>query len=153
MNIRKATLADVSEVISLFTQTVLHATIRDYDEAQRRAWAKRGADEKRWQNRIVTQYFLVAEQLDQLIGMGSVTTNGHLDILYVHDRFQRQGVATRLINELEAYAKVHDLVSITTDASVTARSFFERKGYRILREQQNTLGAQRLINYRMEKTL
>lgn len=85
--------------------------------------------------------------------MGSVTDEGYVDVLYVHDQHQREGIAAHLMDKLEAYAARQHAEVLTTNASITARGFFERRGYRVVREQSNKLGDQRLINYRMEKAL
>ena len=41
---------------------------------------------------------------------------------------------------------------ITVHASITARTFFEKRGYRVLREQQVERQGVLLTNYEMEKT-
>ena len=153
MRIRKATVRDVSSVIILFQQTILQATTRDYSQGPREAWAARGNDSARWRERIATQHFLVAEQEDDLLGFGSITSDGYLDVLFVHHAHQGQGIATRLLIALEAWANQQELPEITTDASITARSFFARHGYQVLQERQNKIEEEVLINYRMQKTL
>ncbi|MNH31533.1 putative N-acetyltransferase YafP [compost metagenome] len=60
---------------------------------------------------------------------------GYLDRLYVHKDFQGQGIASALVDLLEADAKKLGLTHISTDASLTARPFFERKGYQIMQTQ------------------
>ena len=151
MVIRRATHTDVSEAIVLFKQTVLYATTNDYNEAQRQAWARKGANLTRWENRINTQYFLVAEQTGHLVGFGSITTEGYLDVLYVHHNYQGKGVATGLLTQLETWVTQRKLECITTDASITARPFFERHGYQTVNKQENVLEGQVLVNFRMEK--
>ena len=153
MTIRRAILADVPSMTVLFQRTVLRATIRDYSEAQRQIWAERGNDIARWKSRVLNQCFLLAEHSHHLLGMGSITTEGHIDVLYVHHAHQGEGVATKLLIQLEERAREQRLVRITTDASITARPFFECRGYLVVKEQPNTLGDQVLVNYRMEKIL
>ena len=153
MRIRNATASDVAFVIDLFRQAVLRATASEYSEQQRQAWAARGNDPARWERRIATQHFLVAEQQSQLAGFGAITLEGHLDVLYVHPAHQRQGIATRLLTALERWAEEQEFAKITVDVSITARPFFARYGYQVLTEQQNKIGEEVLINYRMQKLL
>ena len=153
MHIRNARISDVPSIIELFQQTVLQTTVRDYNERQREVWAARGNDLDRWNQRIVTQHFLVAEQPNSLVGFGSITAEGYLDVLYVHHAYQGQGIATRLLTALVTWVEQQRLAKITTDASITARPFFARHGYRALTEQQNEMGEEILINYRMQKLL
>ncbi len=152
-NIRLAKAVDIPAIVALFQQSVLKATVCDYNEDQRLAWATRGADVARWEERVRTQYFLLAERLDQLLGFGSITLEGYVDVLYVHHSYQGEGIATLLLTALETSASKSSAHKVTTDASLTARPFFEKNEYVIVKEQQNWLDDVMLVNYRMEKTL
>ena len=65
-----------------------------------------------------------------------------------HKDHQRRGAASALCRELENAAS---FVRITTHASITARPFFEKRGYRVLKEQQAERDGVLLTNYLMEK--
>ena len=153
MKIRSGTFTDIPAIITLFQQSVLHATTRNYNKYQRQAWAARGANVARWGERVRTQHFLLAEQANQLRGFGAITSEGYLDTLFVHPFFLGEGIATLLLTELEAWASEKGTGKITTDASLTARPFFEKHKYTIVKEQQNWLEDVVLVNFRMEKTL
>ena len=78
---------------------------------------------------------------------------GYLDRLYVHKDFQRQGIATAICDRLEAALSPEPSpVQFTTHASITAKPFFEKRGYRIVKEQTVERLGIRLTNYAMEKT-
>jgi len=61
--------------------------------------------------------------------------SGHLDRLYIHMDFQKQGIATTLVYEIESKAKEIDLYEISTEASITAKTYFERQGYQVIKSQ------------------
>ncbi|HIT14681.1 MAG TPA: GNAT family N-acetyltransferase [Candidatus Scatomonas merdigallinarum] len=63
---------------------------------------------------------------------------------------QRQGVATALCEALEQAAGT---AVIRTHASLTARGFFEKRGYRLVREQQVERRGVLLTNFVMEKII
>jgi len=77
---------------------------------------------------------------------------GYLDRLYVHKDFQGQGIATIIADELEKYAQRRDII-ITTEASITAKPFFEKRGYKTIKQQSVERKGQTLINFIMEKYL
>lgn len=79
--------------------------------------------------------------------------SGELDMLYVHKDRQRQGVATRIADELEHLAHRRGWCTIRTFASKTARPFFARRGYRVLRSNIAVRRGVELENYVMEKAL
>ena len=81
------------------------------------------------------------------MGFGDVDTTGYFDRLYIHKNNQRKGIATAICDQLES--KVQR--KIVTHASVTAKPFFEKRGYKILKEQQVVRKEIFLKNYVMEK--
>jgi putative acetyltransferase len=54
---------------------------------------------------------------------------------------------------VEAAARNQELPRIFTEASLTARPFFERRGFVVVAAQQVEKRGQTLANFRMEKTL
>ncbi len=86
-------------------------------------------------------------------GFSDLEADGHLDMMFVDPRFQGRGVATALLERVEAEARSLSLSRIFTEASITARPFFERRGFRLIAPQTVELRGQRLVNFRMEKGL
>ncbi len=75
-------------------------------------------------------------------------SSGYLDRLYVHKDCQGRGIASALCDALEASVPAE---AYTTHASITARPFFLRRGYRVVREQRVERGGVLLTNFVMEK--
>ncbi len=78
---------------------------------------------------------------------GDIDRSGYLDRLFVHSDYQRKGVATAICNQLEQEVQGH----IVTHASITARPFFEKRGYKVVKEQQVERQGILLTNFVMEK--
>ena len=140
---------DCPALAALFTDTVHTVNAADYTPAQLDAWAPAaGPDLQDWDQRFKDHITLVAEVEGRLAGFADLDpAAGYLDRLYVGSRFQRQGVATALCDALEEAAAG----PVVTHASVTARPFFARRGYRVLRAQQVERRGVTLANYVMEK--
>ena len=68
-------------------------------------------------------------------------------------KFRGQGVATALADGLEQSARAEGHRKLVTHASITARPFFEKRGYQVVREQQVERKGLLLTNYVMEKML
>ena len=62
----------------------------------------------------------------------TATTYTQSTTLYVHSDYQGKGIATAICNQLESAVQEN----IVTHASVTARPFFEKRGYKVIKEQQ-----------------
>lgn len=101
-----------------------------------------------WDKSFKSHYTVVACKNDLIVGFGDIDKNGYLDRLFVHKDYQRQGIASAICEKLENFA-LHK--KITVFASITAKPFFERRGYRLIREQQVSRDGVLLTNFLMEK--
>ena len=73
---------------------------------------------------------------------------GYLDRLYVHKDYQGQGIASAICDELERFAVGK---TFTTHASITAKPFFQHRGYRVVCKQEVIRRGVALTNFIMEK--
>lgn len=146
---------DLPELLQLFYDTVHTVNARDYAPGQLDAWAPAVPDLSRWEESLVRHYAVVARVGGVAAGFGDIDPDtGYLDRLYVHHAFQRQGIASEIAGALEAYIRENTtLQTITTEASITARPFFESRGYQVIREQKKPLRGELFVNYIMEKSL
>ena len=117
------------------------------------AWAPDEIDPDDWRVRLAASSTWVATGGDRPAGFISLEWDGHLDMLYVDPEFQRRRVATMLLRQLEASAEARGLVRLFTEASVAAKPFFERWGFRVLGAQVVNRCGQALANFRMERRL
>jgi len=92
-------------------------------------------------------YSIVAVDNNVIVGFGDIDKTGYLDRLFVHADYQGKGIATAICNQLEQFVEGN----ITTHASITARLFFETRGYKVIKEQQVERQGVFLTNYMMVK--
>lgn len=147
MNIRPYRSSDCPALAELFYETVHTVNAAHYTPDQLDAWADGKVDLEAWDSSFREHYTLVAEEEGKIIGFGDIAADGYLDRLYVHRLHQRQGIAAALCDRLEQTVKG----SIVTHASITARPFFEQRGYRVVRQQQVLRKGIVLTNYVMRK--
>lgn len=152
MEIRAYQESDCQETIQLFRETVIAINSKDYTDSQISVWA---GDEKimesaEWNESLLANKSIVMTSDNQLVGFADMASSGYLDRLYVHKKYQGLGIARKLVKELE---RLVDSATYTTHASITARSFFERMGYRVVKENDVRIGNEVLRNYIMEKQL
>lgn len=137
---------DLEELLTLFYDTVHTVNARDYTPAQLDAWAPACPDRARWARTLQAHTALVAVEDGHLVGFGDMDETGYLDRLYVHRDHQGQGIGTALCDALEAAVPGREL---TTHASLTARPFFARRGYRLVCTQQVVCRGVPMTNHRM----
>jgi putative acetyltransferase len=153
INIRQAISNDLENILQLFRETIEVVNAKDYSPEQVKVWANGAEKKEKWSEKISQQYFVLAEIGSILVGFGSITIDGYLDFMYVNKNYQNIGVATEIYNELEKFAQTNQLDKITSDVSVTAKPFFGKKGFEVIREQQVDINGIKLTNYKMQKHL
>lgn len=151
MQIRKATIDDIPAITQLFKETIETINRKDYNEEQVKVWSAGHAYADRWTKRLGTQYFIVAVTDDVIAGMGSITQDGYLDMMYVHKDYQGKGIASAVVDELLANALSNKLSVVTSDVSITAKPFFERKGFAVVAPQRKMVEEVEFLNYKMER--
>lgn len=149
MIVREYRSEDCKELLRLFYETVHAVNARDYTKEQLDAWSTGKEDATRWDKSFKEHFCLVAEESGKLVGFGDIDKTGYLDRLYVHKDFQDRGIASAICDRLEKRAEG----KIVTHASVTAKPFFEHRGYRAVREQRVERNGVFLTNYVMEKMM
>jgi len=153
MLIRPYQPADIEQIVHLYFDTVHTINQRDYTEAEVNAWAPEIPDAVQWAARYKTRITFVAEENTTVAGFAELEPNGHIDCFYCHQAYQRQGVGTLLYNRLEQEARSLGLVRLFTEASITAKPFFEQIGFQTIHQNQIARGSTILINFSMEKYL
>lgn len=153
MEFREYKNTDLHAVMDLFYVTVHEVNKNDYSEEQLDAIAPKDANEYHWEKSLEKNHTIVVEEDDKLIAFGNIGKTGYLDRLYVHPDYLRKGIASKLLEELEEYAKKHGSHVINVTSSITSKAFFESKGYAVIEEQINERRGERLLRYLMEKKI
>ncbi|MBD5091864.1 MAG: GNAT family N-acetyltransferase [Clostridiales bacterium] len=148
MIIRQYTPKDCEDLVKLFYHTVHTINAKDYSQEQLNVWATDKIDLEVWNKSLSEHYTVVAVENNIIVGFGDIDKSGYLDRLFVHRDYQRRGIATAICNELERAVKVDKII---TYASITAKPFFEQRGFKVVKEQQVERNGIALTNYVMEK--
>lgn len=148
MVIRKYRSTDCGYLAELFYNTVHVINAADYTEEQLNAWASGAVDLEGWNRSFQEHHTFVAVIDEQIVGFADMDDIGYLDRLYVHKDFQHRGIATALCDKLEGTVRSPQF---TTHASVTAKPFFEGRGYKVEKGQQVERDGILLTNYVMVK--
>lgn len=146
MNIRRYKDEDCESVSQLFYETVHAVNAKDYSAEQLSAWADSPDRLQAKARDLLRQFTLTAEISGVIAGFGSIDKSGCLDLLFVHKDYLNRGIATALCNELEK-----DFSEITVYSSITAKPFFERRGYIVIEVRETERSGVKLKNFKMQK--
>lgn len=151
---RRATGRDAAALAKLFTGTVTTVNTADYTPEEAADWASCGSGEDRWRVLVGSMYFIVATASDgRMAGFAGLHGNGYLDYLFVDKDMQGQGAGSFLLDNIERYAAASGISRIFSEVSITAKPFFQSRGYTVVKCQKRKARRLYLTNYVMEKTL
>ncbi len=144
---------DGPALLALFRDTIRRVNARDYSPEQIRAWASDEIEVAQWTARFEGRFAVVAEMETQPVGFAELEPSGHLDRFFVSADQQRRGIGARMLKAVVAEARRLGIERLFTEASLTARPFFEAQGFRTLASQVVISRGAEFVNYRMEYRL
>lgn len=162
--VRRYELRDAPLLLDLFRDTIRRVNSKDYSPAQIAAWASDEIDPEAWANRFTGRLVLVAVSAIpesklpdskptprfRLGGFCDLEPSGHLDRFYVSADCQGLGIGRLLFEHLQAEIRDWPIDRIWTEASITARPFFERIGFELIRPQTVLCRGVEFLNYQMQ---
>lgn len=145
---------DAPFLAAIYFNTIHSINAKDYLPKQLDAWAPRSSLEpegwmRKWQ-RIPP---IVATINDIIVGFAEFEDNGHIDCFYCHHEYQGCGVGSALMKEVEDRAKNSKINKIFAEVSITAKPFFEARGFVVKKEQSVMIRGMTLTNFVMEKIM
>ena len=152
--IRPLNERDIPQMRELFVSTVLNVNIRDYTGEEAEDWASCGESIERWKYLLSHHvYFGVFDVDGNLTGFSSMNRDGYMHSMFVHKDRQGTGIATALLSEAERIASGYGVSEMTSEVSITARPFFEKRGFRVVRAQKQRANRLVLTNFLMRKII
>ena len=152
--VRRYQRQDLPALMEVRASSIRDVVARDYTQAQIDAWVETAKDmdelARRFGEKMITW---VACDGAEIVGFTNLGADGYLDCMYVHGAHQGRGVASALLNALEQEARTQQQPRLHSEVSLTARPFFENRGYHVVTPQRVTVNGQTYDNFRMEKRL
>ena len=131
-HVRHAAIEDAPAAVELLRASIMQLCVDDHqnDPHTLALWLrnKTSLEFSGWLANPA-RYLVVAEHSASILGVGAITSGGHVNLLYVRPGFQQMGVGRAVLSDLEAHASLRQLSEVTLKSSALARSFYERQGY------------------------
>lgn len=149
--IRQYDCSDAQDLANIYYHTIHFINSKDYSEEQVNAWAPSFSLETTgWKEKWKQLPPIVAQIIDKVVGFVELEPNGHIDCFYVHHEYQGCGVGSALMNEIFIKANALKLKRVFAEVSITAKPFFESKGFQVVRQQNVNIRGVELTNFVME---
>ena len=152
--VREYRPADVQELANIYYNTIHLINIQHYSQEQVDVWAPESSLETEgWAKKFTRTKPFVAVAGDEIVGFAEFEPNGHIDCFYVHHEDQGCGVGSSLMKEIFNKANALKLKRVFAEVSITAKPFFESKGFKVVKQQNVTIRGIELTNFIMEIVL
>ena len=153
MNIRKYIPGEQEFIWNIFYNTIHNINTQDYSIEQVEAWAPIDLDESVWANKIIqiNPYVVVIDS--KIVAYADLQESGYIDHFYCHHEYQRRGIGSFLYSHIEQVAKSQNISALSSDVSITAKPFFESKGFIVIKKQFLIMRGHKLAYFKMTKKL
>jgi len=153
MHMRAFKPVDAERVAAVLKDAVRQIGPQVYTPEQVEAWARNPIDMEDFRTRLSRGHTLVVEEGGRIIAFGQLEPANHLAFIYTEAKYSRNGIGSWIYDQLELSAREQKAVSIHTEASRISRTFFERKGYRVVEVEMVVHFGVSIERFRMEKIL
>ncbi len=151
IRIRKFKLRDAVSLARLHRGTIRSVNKRDYSQKEIAAWSGR-TSAKRFRNLVKLNTRYVAVKNNSIVGFGDYKDNEVMG-LYIHKNFIGRGIGTRLLTKMEREIYANGKRTLKCTATVTARPFYEKNGFKVIKKTIHKIMDQRLRVFEMKKQL
>ncbi len=152
MEIRPYHPGEEAAVFHVLQESTRVSFVRDYHPDLIARWSADRVPEE-WRERLAIKQPYVALIEGQIVGFGEIEPSGFLDCFYVLAPFQGRGVGKALMAQIEAQATEWNVPRIYANVSVTARPFFEARGFVVTEEMNKIILGHPAPQFKMEKVL
>jgi putative acetyltransferase len=153
VNLRPFQPPDLEQVIGVYRAAIHTLAAPFYTAEELSAWVPQQMDADKWRQRLASVRAIVAEEGGAVAGFLTYDLTGHIDMLFIHPRFARQGLATRLYLDAEGELRKAPISTVFAEASRAGRPFFERQGFQVDAEEFSECRGQKLHRLRMSKKI
>lgn len=127
--------ADALVLLKLFCDTIHIVNSKDYSPDQIQIWGNFDKKKERWKESFQNKDIFICESNHQIVGFCELEPSGHIDRFYIAHTHIGKGVGKILFHTLKEKALTLGLTSLSVEASITARPFFEKMGFSLVKEQ------------------
>lgn len=147
--------SDAGALAEVFERAVRGIAARDYSPAQIEAWIGREPRADRFRARMADgrRCWVATDDEEQVRAFVDLEPDGHIDFLFADPAVAGTGVASQLLDALEAAARRDGIARLYVEASEPARRFFLKRGFIETRRRDFDIGGVAIHNYAMERML
>ncbi len=152
MIIRKAQDKDYAEIARLHRKTIRTINAQDYPPRVIAVWSGITSAQRFRESADMCNRW-VAVKKSKIVGYCDHNFNCEIWGLYVHADYLKKGIGKKLLTVLEKSLKKQGCGHIQLKATITAKSFYLKHGYRVVKKIPYRMQHVTLDIYRMSKKI
>jgi len=147
-------IEDAAELARLHKGTIRAINKADYSQRQIEVWSKR-TNAKRFREAHPLAVRYVAIDNGKIVGFSDFKKEEPEKFwgLYVHKDHLGKGIGSILMRKMEEVAKKMGAQYFLLEATKTAKTFYEKHGFKVVKRSQHAIEDQKLDIYIMKKKL
>ena len=153
MEIRKYKPGEEHAIWDIFYNSIHQINVQDYTQKQIEAWAPSDLDESIWSKKIIDINPYAVLENGIISAYANLQEDGYIDHFFCHHKYQRQGIGSFLYSRIEKIVVSNGIPQLRSDVSITAKPFFESKGFVVSKKQLLIMRGQELTYYKMLRSL
>lgn len=120
---------NTAPLLTLYRRSIASVDDGLYSPSQRLAWAQWAEDAVSADVQLRRGLTIMALADGSAVGFAQLHPAHLVNMLYVDDGWQKQGIGTTLVNQLETIARQQGVATLTTRASDASLPLFQRLGF------------------------
>ena len=152
MKIRLARDEDCAEIARLRRQTIRNINSKDYSEEIIHNWSAQANAQNFTENTDKCKRWTAIDK-SKIVGFCDHSFECELSRIYVHKNYLRKGVGSRLLEVAEDSLKKQGCKKINIESTITAKKFYEKNGYKVIKKAIHKTGDIKATIYKMSKKL
>ena len=157
MLIRRYKIQDTDALNSIYHDTIHNVNKQDYTPEELEAWAPSGPYTEEKRNKDIERFKrinpFVAVEGTQPIGFAELEDEGYINCFFVRQDSIGKGVGKALLGACIAEAEQLGYRRVFAGVSITARPFFLKQGFRVVKPVLEDIRGIEMKFYEMEKDI
>ncbi len=145
--ISRATDHDLPLMQRLFYQTITSYGAKLFTKEEITIYSRLASDKVYWQQKFKKDFIYNAKLNGEIVGSFSMDTLGNIEYIFVHQEYLGRGIASKLYQTIEKIARESNIGTLTTSVNELTRSFFERRGFEIVKNAIKVVGGAEVVSY------
>ena len=151
MNLRQINEKDQLELNKIYFDSILSISEEIYSKEQKLAWSSQAWDNPNFERTITEGKGWLIHEKENIIAFITRFPGYRIALFYCKNNYQRNGLGTKLLKQVEDDVKKEGLGFLITEASLISYKLFQKNNWEIIRKEKIIIKNKTFERYKMKK--